>query len=97
MVKNLLASAEDGGSTPGSGTCPREGNDNPLQYSRPESPMYRGCWRAMVHGITKERRHDLVTKQQQKTLKQQSVFSNDSLHNPSLHFQSIFLLYDKQV
>ena len=54
VVKNLPASAGDRGSTPGSGTCPREGNDNPLQYSRPESPMERGSWWAMVHGIMKE-------------------------------------------
>ena len=33
MVKNLPASSGDGGSIPGSGRSPGEGNDNPLQYS----------------------------------------------------------------
>ena len=33
MVKNSSASAGDGSSIPGSGRYPREGNDNPLQYS----------------------------------------------------------------
>ena len=32
MVKNPPANAEDMGSIPGSGRCPREGNGNPLQY-----------------------------------------------------------------
>ena len=30
-----------------------EGNGNPLQYSRLESPMDRGTWWAAVHGVTK--------------------------------------------
>ena len=29
-----------------------EGNSNPLQYSCQESPMDRGPWRAIVHGVT---------------------------------------------
>ena len=29
-----------------------EGNGNPLQYSRLESPVDRGAWRAAVHGVT---------------------------------------------
>ena len=36
MVKNAPANAgdaKDGGSIPGSGRCPGEGNGNPLQYS----------------------------------------------------------------
>ena len=37
----------------GSGTSPREGNGNPLQYSCPENPMDRGAWRAMGHGAAK--------------------------------------------
>ena len=35
VVKNLPANVEDAGL----GTCPREGDGNPLQYSCPENPM----------------------------------------------------------
>ena len=44
MVKNPLANggdAEDPGSIPGSGRCPGEGNDNPLQYSCQENSVVR--------------------------------------------------------
>ena len=34
------------GSIPGSGRCPGEGNDNPLQYPCLEKPMDRGAWPA---------------------------------------------------
>ena len=30
----------------------REGNGNPLQYSRLENPMDGGAWWAAVHGVT---------------------------------------------
>ena len=53
MVKSLPASAGDMGSIFGSGRCPGEGNDYPLQYSFQENPMDRGAWRASVHGVTK--------------------------------------------
>ena len=33
----------------------REGNGNPLQYSRLENPMDRGAWWAAVHGVAKSR------------------------------------------
>ena len=55
-VKNPLANAghlRDGGSIPGSGTFPEEGNGNLLQYSCLENPMDRGAWRATVHGVEK--------------------------------------------
>ena len=52
VVKNLLASAGDMGSIPGSGSSPGEGNGNPLQYSSLENTMDRGPW-AIVHGVTK--------------------------------------------
>ena len=32
---------------------PREGNDNPLQYSCLENPMDGGAWWAAVRGVTK--------------------------------------------
>ena len=38
---------------PGSGRSPREGNDNPLQYSCLENSMDRGAWGAVVLGVTK--------------------------------------------
>ena len=42
-------------SIPGSGRSPREGNGNPLQNLCLETPMDRGAWRAIVHGLTKSR------------------------------------------
>ena len=44
VIKNQPANAgdiRDMGSIPGSGRSPREGNDNPLQYSCLENPMDR--------------------------------------------------------
>ena len=54
-IKNLSANAgdvRDTGSILESERYP-EGNGNPLQYSCLENPMYRGAWRATVHGFTK--------------------------------------------
>ena len=31
---------------------PEEGNGSPLQYFCLENSMYRGAWRATVHGVT---------------------------------------------
>ena len=42
----------DLGSIPGLGTCPGEGNDNPLQYSCLEDLMDRGAWWVTVHRVT---------------------------------------------
>ena len=56
MVKNPPANAgyaRDKGSIPGSGRSPREGNGNPLKYSRLENSMDREAWQATVHGVTK--------------------------------------------
>ena len=47
--------AGDLGSIPGLGRSPREGNGNPLQYSRLENPMDQGAWWATVHGVAKSR------------------------------------------
>ena len=51
-VKNLPAMGRPGFS-PGLGRSPREGNDNPLQFSCLENPMDGGAWWATVHGVTK--------------------------------------------
>ena len=53
--------AGDQGSVPSSGRSPREGNDNPLQYSCPGNPMDTGAWEATVHQVTRVR-YDLATK-----------------------------------
>ena len=53
MVKNLPSNAEDVGSIPEWGRSPREGNDNPFQYSCLGNPMDRGAWQAAVHGFAK--------------------------------------------
>ena len=54
MVKKLPANVGDTGdegSIPETRRSPREGNDNPLQYSCLGNPMDRGAWQAIVHGI----------------------------------------------
>ena len=56
VVKNSHANAEDirdGGSIPGLGRSPGEGNGTPFQYSCLENPMDRGAWRVIVHGTAK--------------------------------------------
>ena len=40
---------------PGLGRSPREGHDNPLQYSYLANPMDRGAWRAMVHRVSQSK------------------------------------------
>ena len=47
--------ARNPGSVPGSGRCPGEGNDNPLQYSCLEKSMNREAWWTTVHGVSKSR------------------------------------------
>ena len=54
-VKNPFCSAGDLGLIPGLGRSPREGNDNPLQYSFLENSMDRGALQATVYGVTKNR------------------------------------------
>ena len=56
VVKNLPANAEDtrnAGSIPGLERSPGEETGYPLQYSCLEDPVYRGTWRAIVHGVAK--------------------------------------------
>ena len=55
MVKNPPASEGDTGDVGfilGLRQSPGEENGNLLQYSCQESPMDRGAWRAIVHGVT---------------------------------------------
>ena len=52
MVENLPANVGDVGSVSGSGRSPERGSGNPLQYSCLGSPMGRGAWQAIVHGVT---------------------------------------------
>ena len=57
MAKNLPANAGDArdvGSIPGSGSSPRRGNGNPLQYSCLENSMDGAAWQATVHRVAKE-------------------------------------------
>ena len=56
VVKNPPADAgdtRDVGSVSGSGRSPREGNDNPLQYSCLENSVDRGAKWVTVHGGVK--------------------------------------------
>ena len=61
--KKSACNAGDLGSIPGSGRSPGEGNGNPLQYSCLENLMYRGAWRATVHGVARVRAIMLVMKE----------------------------------
>jgi len=56
VVKNPPANAgdvRDVGWIPGLRWPPREGNNNPLQYSCLENPIDRGAWRAIVPRVAK--------------------------------------------
>ena len=56
VVKNLPANAgtaRDVGLIPGSGTSPREGHGNPLQYSLLENSVDRRIWWSTADGVTK--------------------------------------------
>ena len=55
MVKASAYNVRDLGLIPGLGRFTREGNGNPLQYSRLENSMDRGPWQATVHGVAKSR------------------------------------------
>ena len=54
-VKASACNVGDLGSIPRTGRSPGEGNGNPLQDSRLESPMDGGAWWATVHGVAKVR------------------------------------------
>ena len=49
-----ICSVGDLGLIPGLERSPREGNDNPLQYSCLRNSMERGAWQAVVTGVTEE-------------------------------------------
>ena len=51
--KESACNVGDAGLIPGLGRSPREGTDNPLQYSCLENPMDGGVWQATCHGVTK--------------------------------------------
>ena len=59
--RESAGNAGDVGSIP---QFPREGNENPFQYSCLGNPMDRGAWRATVHGVARVG-HNLLTQQQQ--------------------------------
>ena len=51
--KESACDAEDLGSIPELGRCPRKGKGTPLQFSCLENPMDGGAWWAAVHGVVK--------------------------------------------
>ena len=56
MIKNRatnIGEASNMGLVTGLGKSHGEGNGNPRQYSCFGSPMDRGAWWAIVHGVTK--------------------------------------------
>ena len=53
VVKNPPANAGNAGSIPMLGRSPREGYDNPCQYSSLQNPLNIGAWWATVHRVTK--------------------------------------------
>ena len=60
MVKNLPANG-----FLGLGRSPEKGNGNSLQYPCLGKSVDRGPRGAIVHGLSKELDHDLLTKKQQ--------------------------------
>ena len=48
---SLIPELGRAGVIPELGRCPREGNENPLQYSCLENPNDRRAWQAIVHRI----------------------------------------------
>ena len=53
--KESACNPGDQGSISRSRRSPREGNGGPLQYSCLENSIDRGTWRAVIHGIAKNR------------------------------------------
>ena len=53
-VKNLPANAGDSGSIPGSGSSPRQGSGNSLQYSCLRNPKDNVALQDKVHGVMEE-------------------------------------------
>ena len=51
--KESACNAGDWGSILGSGISSGEGNGNPLQCFCLESPMDRGAWQSIVHGVAR--------------------------------------------
>ena len=73
MVKNPPANAGDVALIPGLGRSPGGGHGNPLQYSCLENPPgQRSLVGYSLWGCTRVR-HNLVTKQQERTLKPKEV------------------------
>ena len=63
VAKNPFARAGatgDPGSIPESGRSPGEGSGYPLQYPCLESPLHRGAWRAIVHGVAELNRTEVT-------------------------------------
>ena len=50
--------AGDLGSSPGFGRSPGEGNGNPLRILAGQPHVYRGAWRATVHGVAESARSE---------------------------------------
>ena len=65
LVKNLPAMSETWVQSLGWEDPLEKEMANPLQYSWLRNPMDRGVWKAIVYGVAKRVRHDLVTNQQQ--------------------------------
>ena len=70
VAQNPSASAGDTGDMgliPGLGRSGGEGNGNPLQHSRLESPMGRGAWWAAVRGVAKSHTTEQLSTQAHET------------------------------
>ena len=62
------------GLIPWSGRLPREGTDNPLQYSCLENPMGRGAWQAIALGISESDMTEQVNTSVSKSMRNASIF-----------------------
>ena len=49
--KGYSCNVKDLGAIPGLGRSPGEGNGYPLMYFWQDNSIYRGAWRATVHGV----------------------------------------------
>ena len=60
-MQETTCNVGDPGLIPGLGRTPGEGNGNLLQYSSVGSPMNRGAWWAIAHGVSRVRHNAVNT------------------------------------
>ena len=79
VVKNPPANGGDMDSVPGLERSPRERNGNLPQYCCLGNPRDRGVWQAIVHGVKKRVRHNLVTKQKKTNVHWSLIYNSQDI------------------